>query len=90
MLFSGEIYTVGKYFTLPPAVTVVRNLTSAPGLYFSMFVITGFNQIFNKVCGKGKNHLDTSGGDGNSHLGKMCNQAISTVSSGLLCILCRS
>ena len=69
MLFSGE-NTVGKNFTLPPAVTVVRNLTSASGLYFYMFVITGFNQIFNKVCGKGKNHLDTSGGDGNSHLGQ--------------------
>ena len=28
MLFSGEIYTAGKIFTLPAAVTVVTNLTS--------------------------------------------------------------
>ena len=28
MLFSREIYSAGKIFTLPPAVTVVTNLTS--------------------------------------------------------------
>ena len=28
MLFSGEIYTTGKNFTLPPAVTAVTNSTS--------------------------------------------------------------
>ena len=28
MLISGEIYTTGKNFTLPPAVTAVTNLTS--------------------------------------------------------------
>ena len=29
MMFSGEIYTTGKNFTLPPAVTGVTNITSA-------------------------------------------------------------
>ena len=29
MLISGEIYTTGKNFTLPLAVTAVTNLTSA-------------------------------------------------------------
>ena len=28
----GEIYTAGKIFTLPPAVTVWTNLTSDPGV----------------------------------------------------------
>ena len=28
MLISGEIYTNGKNFTLPPAVTAVTNITS--------------------------------------------------------------
>ena len=28
ILISGEIYTTGKYFTLPPAVTAVTNITS--------------------------------------------------------------
>ena len=28
MLFSGEIYTTGKIFTLPPAVMTVPNITS--------------------------------------------------------------
>ena len=28
MLFFGEIYTTGKDFTLPPAVTGVTNITS--------------------------------------------------------------
>ena len=65
MVFSGE-NTVGKNFTLPPA---VRNLASAPGLYFYMLVITGVNYIFNIVCGKGESHQDTKGGNGNSHLG---------------------
>ena len=30
MSVSGEIYTAGKNFTLPVAVTAVTNLTSAP------------------------------------------------------------
>ena len=30
MLFSGEIYTTGKNFTLPLAVTALTNLTSVP------------------------------------------------------------
>ena len=29
---NGEIYTAGKNFTLPPAVTAVTNITSVPGL----------------------------------------------------------
>ena len=29
---NGEIYTAGKKFTLPPAVTAVTNLTSASGV----------------------------------------------------------
>ena len=29
MLISGKIYTTGKNFTLPPAVTAVTNITSA-------------------------------------------------------------
>ena len=29
MLISGEIYTTGKNFTLPAAVTAVTNITSA-------------------------------------------------------------
>ena len=33
-LFSGEIYTTGKMFTLPPVVTVVTNLTSAQSSAF--------------------------------------------------------
>ena len=28
---NGEIYTTGIYFTLPPAVTALTNLTSAKG-----------------------------------------------------------
>ena len=28
MWFSGEIYTAGKFFTLPPAVMTVTNITS--------------------------------------------------------------
>ena len=28
MLFYGEIYTAGKKFTLPPAVTALTNFTS--------------------------------------------------------------
>ena len=31
MLLSGEIYTTGKNFALPPAVTAGTNLTSAAG-----------------------------------------------------------
>ena len=34
MLISGEIYTAGKSFTLPPAVTAVTNLTSGGKLKF--------------------------------------------------------
>ena len=30
---NGEIYTAGKKFTLPPAVTAVTNLTSGPSVF---------------------------------------------------------
>ena len=33
MMFSGEIYTTGKNFTLPPAVTGVTNSTSVAKLF---------------------------------------------------------
>ena len=32
MLISGEIYTTGKNFTLPLAVTAVTNITSGPNM----------------------------------------------------------
>ena len=36
ILISGEIYTTGKYFTLPPAVTAVTNSTSDLSLNFQI------------------------------------------------------
>ena len=36
---NGEIYTAGKYFTMPPAVRGGTNLTSASNLDFVIFII---------------------------------------------------
>ena len=40
---NGEIYTAGKNFTLPPAVTAVTNLTS--GVYFLLLDNTCFEDL---------------------------------------------
>ena len=48
MLFSGEIYTTGKYFTMPPAVTGVTNITSGGGDQKAVFLLL-YICIF--VCG---------------------------------------
>ena len=37
---NGEIYTAGKNFTLPPAVTALTNLTSATDMFFSFILET--------------------------------------------------
>ena len=57
LILPGKWCFLGKTPWATILLTVVKNLTSASGLYFFMLVITGFNQIFNKVCGKGKNHV---------------------------------
>ena len=45
MLFSGEIYTTGKNFTLLPAVTALTNIASA-------IKTKSFNLSFDLILGK--------------------------------------
>ena len=42
---NGEIFTTGKNFTLPPAVTALTNSTSVSNVILLNLVITALSQI---------------------------------------------
>ena len=57
---NGEIYTAGKNFTLPPALTAWTNSTSASGLPIAVDVILCATR--NKWRGQGKDTRDNLAG----------------------------